>query len=106
MYPHFLDGTNNFVSVEAQSNSIVCTFFNMQEGEKSCSIVYGPDCQHLDSEVLTGQIQGENSVTVPLLQNTEVYCYRVTAISGDTSINIIGQFSAGMEHYYYDPKLV
>lgn len=71
----------------------------MEEGEKSCSLVYGPDCQNLDSERLTGQTQEGNLVTVPLLQNTDVYCYHVTAISGDTSINITGHFSAGMEHH-------
>jgi hypothetical protein len=85
--------------VEAQSNHIVCTFLNItQEGEKSCSLVYGHDCQHLDSERLIGQKQEGNSVTVPLLQNTQTYCYNVTAISGGTSINITGYFSAGMEH--------
>ena len=71
----------------------------MQDEERSCSLVYGPDCLQLDSEVLIGQTQEGNTVTVPLLQNTEVYCYRVTAISGDTSINIIGHFSAGMKHH-------
>ena len=57
--------------------------------------MYGHDCQHLDSEILTGQIRGGESVIVPLLQNTEAYCYLVTAISGDTSVNLMGNFHAG-----------
>lgn len=68
----------------------------MQEDEKSCSLVYGPDCQHLDSERLTGQTQGGNSVSVRLLKSTQVYCYHVTAVSGGTTVNITGHFSAGI----------
>jgi hypothetical protein len=68
--------------VEAKSDYIVCTFLDIQDGEKSCSLVYGHDCQHLDSERLIGQAQEGNSVIVPLLQNTQLYCYHVTAISG------------------------
>ena len=83
--------------MEAKSNYIICTFLNMQQSEKSCSIVYGNDCQHLDSERLIGQTQTENSVKVPLLQSTQVYCYHITAINGGTSVNVTGSFSAGME---------
>ena len=57
--------------------------------------MYGHDCQHLDSETLIGQTPEGNSVIVPLLQNMEAYCYLVTAISGDTSVNLMGNFHAG-----------
>ena len=96
-----IGGTNNFVRVEAQSDRIICTFLNAQDGDKSCSIVYGRDCQQLDSETLTGRAQEGDSVIVPLLQNTEVYCYLVTAISGDTSVNIMGNFKTGKVILYY-----
>lgn len=93
-YP-YVDGTNDFVMVEAQSDRIICTFLNPQDDEKSCSIVYGHDCQHLNPETLMEQTLGGNSVTVPLLQHMEVYCYLVTATSGDISINIEGNFNDG-----------
>jgi hypothetical protein len=58
--------------------------------------VYGDNCQHLDSaEALTVRTGGGNSVIVPLSQNLEVYCFIVTARSGDTSVNIEGNFHTG-----------
>ena len=81
--------------VKAQSDRIICTFLNARDGQQSCSVVYGHDCQHLDSERLIEQIQDGNSVTVPLLQNTQVYCFLVTAISGGTNVNVMGNFRAG-----------
>ena len=88
--------------MEAQLSYVVCTFLNnVEDSEKSCSLVYGDDCQHLDSERLIGQSQEGNSVTVPLLQNTQEYCYVVTATSGGTSVNVTGSFSAGMEHAHH-----
>lgn len=68
--------------------------------------MYGHDCQHLDSERLIGQTQEGDSVRVPLLQNTEAYCYHVTAISGGTSVNVTGNFNAGMKHIVISKSII
>ena len=91
-----IGGINDDVKVEASEGNIICTFLKQELGEKSCSVIYGPSCEQLSSEQLAGQIDDGNIVVIPLLENTNRYCYNVTAVTSTAIVvRVTGYFETG-----------
>lgn len=91
-----LGGVNNIVHIDTHKRNITCIFLNNEPGPKTCSVVYGPSCEQLSSEQLTGQIADGNVVVIPLLENINQYCYNVTAVRGTTIVRVTGYYEGGI----------
>lgn len=93
-----IGGINKFVKVDAHKENIICTFLMEEPGEKSCSVIYGPSCEQLSSEQLTGQIYDGIVVVIPLLEKSNKYCYNVTAVTSTATVRVTGYFDGGIIH--------
>ena len=95
----FLDCSNNFVRVGADSSSytITCVFLTPSaDTKKSCNVTYGL-CQHkktqnvgtsdpTDSDTITVQLELESSML------NQTLCYVVKASAGVVTIEVEGRF--------------
>ena len=91
-----IGGINDNVNVEANEGNIICTFLKQEQGEKSCSVIYGPSCEQLNSEQLAGQIDDGKVVVIPLLEKANKYCYNVTAVTSTAIVRLTGYFDEGI----------
>ena len=103
LFPQFFsDTTNNFLTGDVSSPSVAtfnCTFLSGFTGSAHCTVQYGTDPTYMNlpySAESTETGTAGDTVSVVLrerLNSSTVYYYTVSAVSGDVTVIVQGNFT-------------